>query len=313
MQYRPIAYNGNGAYIFVSYAHKDHEIVYELVDIMVKTGYNVWYDEGIERGTSTSDEIAMKIEDCSAFISFMSRNYSISSYSLKELHYAIEELKKLVIPVYLEKLSIVNNSLPSGLRMLLSDTNAITNISHPKKYIEEIKLIKKLDICHNDDTNYELRENPYSAPKAKYDSTVYTTTLNHTKSEPIINKKRKESIRFDTKKELTDLNKIINIYITKQKTKTELLLDDFDLNTEGTKYYIAKRLYEKVSIIESFQGYRGGSIHDYWGVQIYIYDYNDFRRIYLFAEGEPMSFWGKGALNIKISKKKLNEIYEMLR
>ena len=42
------AYKGENPYIFVSYAHKDKDIVYPVIEELQNRGYRIWYDEGIE-------------------------------------------------------------------------------------------------------------------------------------------------------------------------------------------------------------------------------------------------------------------------
>lgn len=38
-------------YIFISYAHRDSAKVINIIRRLMKDGYNVWYDEGIDPGT----------------------------------------------------------------------------------------------------------------------------------------------------------------------------------------------------------------------------------------------------------------------
>ena len=44
-------YNGQGSYIYISYAHRDFEKVEPFLNEFYKRGYNIWYDIGIEAGT----------------------------------------------------------------------------------------------------------------------------------------------------------------------------------------------------------------------------------------------------------------------
>lgn len=44
-------YSGNEPYIFVSYAHKDSQIVVPILEQMQSAGFRFWYDKGIEAGT----------------------------------------------------------------------------------------------------------------------------------------------------------------------------------------------------------------------------------------------------------------------
>ena len=48
----PVAYKGDQPYIFISYAHKDSNIVLPIIARLQQDGYRVWYDEGIALGSS---------------------------------------------------------------------------------------------------------------------------------------------------------------------------------------------------------------------------------------------------------------------
>ena len=44
-------YEGQEAYIFISYCHKDRASVFPIIEQMARDGYRVWYDEGIDPGS----------------------------------------------------------------------------------------------------------------------------------------------------------------------------------------------------------------------------------------------------------------------
>ncbi len=48
------AYKGDEPYIFVSYAHADDEIVYPEIQWLHDQGFNIWYDDGIDPGSTWS-------------------------------------------------------------------------------------------------------------------------------------------------------------------------------------------------------------------------------------------------------------------
>lgn len=66
------AYKGNEPYIFVSYAHKNSDIVFEHIKKLHDAGFRIWYDEGIDPGTDWSDEIALALNNAACFLVFMS-------------------------------------------------------------------------------------------------------------------------------------------------------------------------------------------------------------------------------------------------
>ena len=106
-------------YIFISYAHKDGEKVLDILERMAKEGYNIWFDHGIEAGTNWDDNIAMHIDKCSFFISFMSGNYLNSGNCKDELNYA-RDLNKDILLVYLDSVK-----LPSGMAMRLNRSQGV--------------------------------------------------------------------------------------------------------------------------------------------------------------------------------------------
>lgn len=83
----PKAYLGNDKYIFVSYAHKDKDIVYPVIS-KLQEKYNIWFDEGIKWGKEWDKEIVDRLSHCSLFIYLISNN-SLSSPNCKdEISYA---------------------------------------------------------------------------------------------------------------------------------------------------------------------------------------------------------------------------------
>lgn len=130
----PIPYIGEKPYIFVSYAHKDSEVVMRAIALLQQSGFRVWYDEGIDPGSEWPDTIEKYLERSSYFIGFISANALDSNYCKCELHTAFNERKKMLI-VYLE-----NIKLESGLKMQLSSRQAI----HWYKYESENAFFKKL-------------------------------------------------------------------------------------------------------------------------------------------------------------------------
>ncbi|MFR5987159.1 MAG: toll/interleukin-1 receptor domain-containing protein [Christensenellales bacterium] len=133
----PIPYIGEKPYIFVSYAHKDSEVVMRAIALLQQSGFRVWYDEGIDPGSEWPDTIEKYLERSSYFIGFISANALDSNYCKCELHTAFNERKKMLI-VYLE-----NIKLEGGLKMQLSSRQAI----HWYKYESENAFFKKASDC----------------------------------------------------------------------------------------------------------------------------------------------------------------------
>ena len=95
------SYKGNEPYIFISYAHKDINLVHPIIFRLQSDGYRVWFDEGIDPGTEWDESIAESIDECGYFLAFISKNYLNSDNCKDELKYARDLSKKSVL-VYLE-------------------------------------------------------------------------------------------------------------------------------------------------------------------------------------------------------------------
>ena len=52
------AYDGDGPYVFVCYAHTDRAEIYPELIRLRDAGVNVWYDEGISPGSEWTEELA---------------------------------------------------------------------------------------------------------------------------------------------------------------------------------------------------------------------------------------------------------------
>ena len=98
-------------YIFISYAHKDSERVLPVIKKLRESGYNVWYDDGIDPGTEWAVNIATHIEGCAYFLAFMSQAYLDSLNCREEWNFARDEQKTRFF-VYIEDVT-----LPSEMRM----------------------------------------------------------------------------------------------------------------------------------------------------------------------------------------------------
>ena len=107
----PVAYKGDQPYIFISYAHKDSEIVLPIVARLQKDGYRVWYDEGIAPGSSWDIYISRHLDQSCDVLSFISRSYVKSPNCRDELALARMKGKPMNL-VYIDDVQ-----LSAGMRM----------------------------------------------------------------------------------------------------------------------------------------------------------------------------------------------------
>lgn len=152
------AYEGTEPYIFISYSHKDSELVMRCIDALQKEGYRVWYDAGIEAGSEWPEYIANHLANCSCVLAFISGNFAESNNCKQELNFA-QNQKKDVLSVYIEEAK-----LPLGLQMQLGLHQAL----HKAHYTEEETFLaslcgsKLIQVCKVGDVvaEPEVREEP---------------------------------------------------------------------------------------------------------------------------------------------------------
>lgn len=113
------AYTGNEPYIFISYSHRDMSAVLPVLDGLHNGNFRFWYDNGIEAGSEWPEYVAERMQSCNCVIAFMSKNAQDSHNCRREIHFAIEEKKPLLV-VYLEDFT-----LSPGMRLQLGSLQAI--------------------------------------------------------------------------------------------------------------------------------------------------------------------------------------------
>ena len=120
-------YNGNEPYIFISYSHKDTTKVKKILKRIEDERFRFWYDDTMEVGTDFRDELRKKIENCQAFLIFVSRNSMKSSFCSMELILAYK-YEKRIFPVVLDE-----TKTPPAFELILN------NLQHVKDYSAETK------------------------------------------------------------------------------------------------------------------------------------------------------------------------------
>jgi hypothetical protein len=113
------AYTGKEPYIFISYSHIDEGQVYREIEALDERGCRIWYDVGIDPCSEWREEVARAITDSAMFIVFITRNSIQSRNVIKEINFAIDEMKPF-LAVHLEEVS-----LPPGLRLTMGDIQAL--------------------------------------------------------------------------------------------------------------------------------------------------------------------------------------------
>ena len=140
-----VPYEGDEKYIFVSYCHKDSEEVFPIIEQMVKDGYRVWYDEGINPGNDWPEIIADHLSRCSVCIAFISEKSVDSHDCRREINFALLK-KKTLISIYLEDVE-----LTAGLEMQLTTTQSILkyNLSDFDNFLKKLYKGNGLECCRD--------------------------------------------------------------------------------------------------------------------------------------------------------------------
>ncbi len=131
---KPIAYEGKEPYIFISYAHKDSDRVFQVLDELDKKGYRIWYDDGIAPGSEWPEDIARHLDAAHMVIAFVTANSMASINCRREINFALSK-EKHFLSILLER-----TEMPLGMEMQLSAQQSILryNYSTWEGFIDKI-------------------------------------------------------------------------------------------------------------------------------------------------------------------------------
>lgn len=138
------AYEGDDPFVFVCYAHEDKALVYAELSRLRAAGFNLWYDEGISPGSQWSDVLANHIERCAVFLYYVTPRAVVSEHCRREVNFALEQ------PCGMLAVHLTPTELPSGLKLTLSNRQAILKYDEPVTTYEA-KVAQALhDAAHHD-------------------------------------------------------------------------------------------------------------------------------------------------------------------
>lgn len=133
--YHVQAYEGNEPYVFISYAHKDSAVIYQILRELDQRGVRLWYDDGIAPGSEWPDYIADHLLRASAVVAFITDNSAQSANCRREITFALSKNKPFisVFPSYV-------SSLSSGLELQLSAQQSVfrQNCKDEEAFIDKI-------------------------------------------------------------------------------------------------------------------------------------------------------------------------------
>lgn len=113
------AYCGTDPYIFISYSHRDHLEVFEDINYLHRSGYRIWFDEGIDPGNEWTEMVEKYLLKCAFFIVFISDGAVESDNVRDEINLAIRR-KKPFIAIHLHE-----TELKRGLDLIMGTKQAI--------------------------------------------------------------------------------------------------------------------------------------------------------------------------------------------
>lgn len=121
---KPIAYEGKEPYIFISYAHRDSERVFEVLNELQDQGYRFWYDDGIAPGSEWPEDIARHLDGSAMVIAFVTPNSMKSQNCRREINFSLSR-EKPFLSVILEE-----TDMPLGMQMQLSAQQSILRYNY---------------------------------------------------------------------------------------------------------------------------------------------------------------------------------------
>ena len=164
-------FDGKEKYIFVSYAHKDSDMVYPIIESLKRAHFRVWHDERLQQGENYHEDIAEHIADSTTVLIFLSEASANSPYCKREIEYAVSCQKKLAV-VYLEE----NIPLSRGTQLLLNSIQSLSYSAYSDRnaFQEALCRIPSLRICAEEESAYFLAEGQNTPSNAKRPSSRST-------------------------------------------------------------------------------------------------------------------------------------------
>ena len=123
--------------VFLSYSHRDMEVVTKIRQSLIDNDYQVWWDAEISAGSDWSEEVLKQIENAGFCLLVLTENSINSRVVLEEISYSMRKGRPF-IPVLIGDIH-----LPPGLHMQLSrkqfvSISAAPTSSELNKLIESI-------------------------------------------------------------------------------------------------------------------------------------------------------------------------------
>lgn len=232
-------------FIFISYSHKDTETVEMIIGLLRESGFNVWYDAGIEPGTEWDENIAQHVIACSYFIAFLSENYLKSSNCKDELNYS-RDLEKNQLLVYLE-----DAQLPSGMAMRLNRIQSIFwhHFENEKEAFGKLCLAKGIEVARVSGAKSEETDTEEEEEERKRQEEIYEAAkalFEKEEAEELARKRQEEEERRAAEEKAKQ--DAINEMAAKMRAQKEAEKIKQDASQVGKKVYYGTATTKKCFI-----------------------------------------------------------------
>ena len=237
-----IPYEGEDPYIFISYSHKDSDLVFPLINQLNSKGYRIWLDKGLNGGDEFHAQICRHIKNASAVIVFLSPYSNKSRYIAKEIDVAFKNSKPIV-PVFLKE-------------TVLSDTLEILLGSYQHlffyKYENDDEFIEKLL------SSIKIKDSMLD--QSKIDKVTFKIAFEHAKYGVDLHKKIPVysvddfiAVEPNEISGYQNFKTLVDQYAANRRRLTPLSIASFSTEGSPRKYgieTIVKKAFEKVRIFE---------------------------------------------------------------
>lgn len=207
------SYEGSKNFIFISYAHKDSEQVYPIIESLNARGYRVWYDDGISPGSEWPEYIARHIDMCDTVIFFASPNSVASENCRREINFTISRNKKFLCII----LEPTDFSL--GMELQLSSYQSVMKYEYPddESFFNKLLTTNLFNSCLRD-------ENEEDVTDRIYDEAVDKDIAAHKEFEKAVSSDNSETVSFEST--------TIDTPVSKAETTTPSFEDNSDSDVE---------------------------------------------------------------------------------
>jgi hypothetical protein len=138
-------YDGKEPYLFISYSRSNTDIVSTILNKFDEKRFRIWYDDVMEVGADFRQELRTKIENCSAFVLFISKASMKSKYVGMEIITAYKNNKR-IYPIYLEP----DAEIPDSLKLVFEGLQYMKcySIDGNEKYIDNLVASLPVETMH---------------------------------------------------------------------------------------------------------------------------------------------------------------------